>query len=229
MVPLLLPLLVTSLTTAEPDYCNITTCPHVEDHTMCVFDTDGPAPMCDTVVTRGITPGDQTTILAVHNRLRAAVQKGEYSQRGLPPAVSLPPLSWDQELATLAQRWADQCMDDSDLCRDVQRFKVGQNVAMIFGQKNWTRAIEECYFTEQLENFNQTSLTYQAPPEDDFGMTDTSKLSQLLWAATTKVGCGYIAVKFWLSEEVGPGDVHAYICNYGPAGNIPGQTMYTKA
>lgn len=37
-------------------------------------------------------------------------------------------MAWDEELAVVAQRWADQCNFGHDQSRDVQRFKVGQNV-----------------------------------------------------------------------------------------------------
>ncbi|XP_067000237.1 venom allergen 5 isoform X2 [Anabrus simplex] len=39
-------------------------------------------------------------------------------------------MSWDDELAHIAQRWANQCQgEDHDTCRDVKRFHVGQNMA----------------------------------------------------------------------------------------------------
>ncbi len=37
-------------------------------------------------------------------------------------------LEWDNELAAVAQRWAEQCAFGHDTNRDVGRFKVGQNV-----------------------------------------------------------------------------------------------------
>ena len=36
---------------------------------------------------------------------------------------------WDEELARIAQRWADQCKPGHDHRRNTERFAVGQNVA----------------------------------------------------------------------------------------------------
>ena len=37
-------------------------------------------------------------------------------------------MTWDEELAAVAQRWADQCQFGHDASRDVSRYRVGQNV-----------------------------------------------------------------------------------------------------
>ena len=37
-------------------------------------------------------------------------------------------MTWDDELAAVAQRWADQCQFGHDQSRDVPRYRVGQNV-----------------------------------------------------------------------------------------------------
>ena len=47
------------------------------------------------------------TILNKHNELRAKVANGQ--QIGQPPAANMKKLKWSSELATIAQRWADQC------------------------------------------------------------------------------------------------------------------------
>jgi uncharacterized protein YkwD len=47
------------------------------------------------------------TVLNKHNELRAKVANGQ--QIGQPPAANMKKLKWSSELASIAQRWADQC------------------------------------------------------------------------------------------------------------------------
>ncbi|CAG0883243.1 unnamed protein product [Darwinula stevensoni] len=45
----------------------------------------------------------------------------------------------------------------------------------------------------------------------------TGHYSQLVWASTYAVGCGYVAYG---------GGNRLYVCNYGPSGNSKGATVY---
>ena len=55
-------------------------------------------------------------------RLRLRVAEGSTSQ---PPASNMMELEWDEELAMVAQRLADQCVFSHDCaeCRSVARFR----------------------------------------------------------------------------------------------------------
>lgn len=60
-------------------------------------------------------------MLGRHNELRAKVAAGEES-RGLyggQPGGNIRSLEWDNNLAIVAQRWANQCVFDHDKCRDI--------------------------------------------------------------------------------------------------------------
>ena len=50
-------------------------------------------------------------------------------------------LEWDEELARIAQRWADQCAFGHDSSRSVARFDVGQNVYETSRSKDADNAI----------------------------------------------------------------------------------------
>ena len=51
----------------------------------------------------------------------------------------------------------------------------------------------------------------------------TGHYTQAVWANTYKVGCGFAAYKG--SDGV---YYNYYVCNYGPAGNIKGGSMYEE-
>jgi len=120
-------LLILTTTASAQDYCAIT-----PKHTAC--GQKGPGPSCNGGhLARGVTAAEIEEILAVHNRYRALVARGE-ERRGAPGpqpgAANMRQMVWDAELSVVAQAHADQCKfahDCSD-CRRVSRFGVGQNL-----------------------------------------------------------------------------------------------------
>ena len=59
---------------------------------------------------------------------------------------------WDDELARVAQKHADQCKfaHDCSKCRQVSRFKTGQNLyiykqSISSARTDWTRAVKDWY------------------------------------------------------------------------------------
>ena len=87
---------------------------------------------------------EKQTILEEHNIARQLLAMGKVT--GQPAARNMREMVWDDELARIAQRWADQCTPEHDLRRNVgkgyssafgskvlqicsDRFAVGQNVA----------------------------------------------------------------------------------------------------
>ena len=65
-------------------------------------------------------------------------------------------MEWDDELAVIAQRWADQCQFGHDSNRDTSRFQVGQNAFLSFGTNeapvDWVKAITAWY--DEVSLFN---------------------------------------------------------------------------
>jgi len=51
---------------------------------------------------------------------------------------------------------------------------------------------------------------------------ETGHYTQVVWAETYKVGCGFKAY------QASDGYKKFYVCNYGPGGNIIGGSMYTE-
>ena len=60
---------------------------------------------------------EKQSILQEHNRARQMLALGKVS--GQPAAMNMREMVWDDELARIAQRWADQCMPGHDHRRNV--------------------------------------------------------------------------------------------------------------
>ncbi|XP_037780969.1 venom allergen 5-like [Penaeus monodon] len=85
-------------------------------HTMCAF-RPGQCSGKSLLRTGGITCKDIETIISTHNTLRQKLSMGQV--RNQPPALNMRAMEWDDELAAVAQRWADQCMPGHDRSRNV--------------------------------------------------------------------------------------------------------------
>ena len=91
----------------------------------------GVSQSCGQIVSQDLSDQDKRSALSLHNKFRSRVASGEEGRGttgGQPTAANMRELVWDDELAAIAQRWAEQCSFGHDENRDVRRFKVGQNV-----------------------------------------------------------------------------------------------------
>ncbi|CAL4059800.1 unnamed protein product, partial [Meganyctiphanes norvegica] len=181
-------------------------------HTMCAFNPR----QCSgktLIKSGGVSCQMRETILNSHNKLRQKVSMGQV--RGQPPAINMRTMVWDEELATVAQRWADQCMPGHDHSRNIGRFTVGQNVAAA-----WTfeRDLGDTPdFVTQVEAwFNEvTQYGFSKGSVDPFRFNKaTGHYTQMAWAETHMVGCGYANYK-----DPSKGYTKIYVCNYGPGNN----------
>ncbi|MDR3504838.1 MAG: CAP family protein [Acidocella sp.] len=139
-------------------------------------------------------PGSIAELLAAHNAYR-----GE---------LGLQPLRWSDELEAKAQSWADHLAEIGQL----QHSGSGQNLAMASaGTQSLTQLVdlwggERADFTNG--DFPDISTTGN--------WVDVGHYSQMVWKATTEVGCGF-------AENYGR-DV--LVCDYDPPGNVMGERAY---
>lgn len=196
------------LVKGQSNYCSIS-----RQHTMCQFQGVGPA--CGQPKDRGLSAAEKKEVLDYHNRLRSRVAIGSTGQ---PPASDMQELQWDEELASVAQRHADQCKFSHDCpdCRRVSRFKVGQNLYQSFntreGVKDWRKAIDSWY--NEIDIFPVSSVSRYSFSHK------TGHYSQMMWAQTSRVGCGVIQYR------KGRFNARLYACNYGETGNILRRPVY---
>jgi len=192
---------------------------------------DGHSPACGEVITSGVSSEESDIIVTVHNEFRQKVASGlekDGSPGPQPPASDMLEMSWDEELATMAQRWANHCEFKFDKGRSVVRFRVGQNLYILRSRKgynskpDWKRAIGSWY--EEVKMYDPSNV-----PMFKKNNTTTGHYTALVWAKSYKIGCGFTSYRN--SFESGKrNDLQykmLYVCNYGPAGNVLMEPVYT--
>ncbi|HTU62715.1 MAG TPA: CAP family protein, partial [Polyangiales bacterium] len=100
-----------------------------------------------------------------------------------------PAMTWDDELANGAQAWADACVFD-------HAPGFGENLAGGGDQPTemWYSEIKDYNFA--MQGFSEA----------------TGHFTQLVWRASTKLGCGRAMCNFGVY----------YVCRYSPRGNTAG-------
>jgi len=211
-------------------YCSIS-----HDHTMCKYcGTD--AKQCNKVCSRGVTDqADKDAIVAKHNNLRRRIAKGQETKglngTGQPPATDMNELRWNDELAKVAQRWADQCIWAHDKQRGTSQYEnVGQNNA--FGGSS--RRLSAPGFDQFIMGWYNEINDWPAANVASFSMKGVPKgkvvghFTQVIWGATKEIGCGFVSFNNPEHPMSYSGPyIRILVCNYAPAGNWIGRPVYT--
>jgi len=207
-------------TNAKAKYCAIN-----KEHTMCKYCGTNES-KCNKVCSREIkSQAEIDAIVAKHNELRRKIAKGEETKGvggGQPSATDMYELKWNDELAQIAQTWADQCTRNHDKQRGTDKYgHVGQNIARsgssapFSSTRNYDSHIQGWY--DEVKDFppgNVQKFSFDKA---------TGHYTQLAWGATKEVGCGFVAF------STGDGDVpyqQYLICNYGVGGNMGNSAVY---
>ena len=176
-----------------------------------------------------MTQAEKDEVVRAHNSLRQKLASGgEKGKTGFSATASnMMKLVWDEELAFIAQAHADQCKFQADCrsCRKVDEYAVGQNLQMTSDRRpadgyegNWTKVTQ--YWYDHIMDAPRTLVDrYQHSPSRALYY---SPFSQVVWAETWKIGCGFTA-------STKDGEVQKlYVCNYGPSGNIEDLPTYKR-
>ncbi|CAL1261191.1 unnamed protein product [Larinioides sclopetarius] len=174
-------------------------------------------------------------ILKVHNLYRSNIALGKETRAiggSLPKASNMMQMVWDDKLAAIAQKWADNCVYQHDCndCRSVDDFSVGQNIAyqdwLCSEQRcmdsiteaqlepEWNKIIEDFYM--EVADFDKSVVQkFHQNPGQVIG-----HFTQIIWAQSWRIGCGYTVFRTGMNYR------RFYVCNYGPTGNIRDEPIY---
>jgi len=205
-----------------------------QDNTKCEYCGVNTAQCGYQICALGITDEKEKAIIVdKHNELRRKVAKGEETQglyQGQPGASDMNELVWDDEVADMAQNWANQCSAGNP-AHDTNRKMVdgstsgqycGQNVYSSWNSagpssdKGLANAVEAWY--DEVKDFDNAGV-YSYGSGSDSGIT--GHYTQVVWGSVSKIGCGYtyrIDSEGWYRETV--------VCNYCTGGNMLGAKMY---
>ena len=194
-------------TTTEAPIINTGDCPNQaqyctlgEDNTMCKYCGIG-ATCNDAVISNEMNDAMKTELLDKHNELRAKVANG--NEDGQPSATNMNKLEWDDELASNAQLWADQCPDGSWVVSDspphdpnrntiVYDGHVGQNMADSWNSQDnmvWGLSTKVQAWYDEVKDWPAGNVGAFS----NNGATGViGHYTQVIWAETKKVGCGVI-------------------------------------
>jgi len=111
------------------------------------------------------------------------------------------PLSWSDDLASSAQSWAEGCQFRHS---DGAVGPFGENLAA--GTGSFTAAAAVSAFAS--DGFDPAHPTF-------------THFTQMVWKATTQVGCGVASCGNIFDPKFGPATYH--VCLYNPVGNVIGQ------
>jgi hypothetical protein len=172
------------------------------------------------------SPGDGETgelvgFTAAHNAKRAMVDVE-------PP---LKPLRWDDQVAAIAQAWADTLAAScsASIEHSPPPRPYGENIAAFFGfgfgsgpigsaaevVENWYGEVE-CWEYGTINGSEQCDMQCTSAMFSN----GCGHYTQVVWADTQRVGCGYAAC------DAGGESREYWVCSYDPPGNYQGQTPY---
>ncbi|KAE8751385.1 hypothetical protein FOCC_FOCC001958 [Frankliniella occidentalis] len=194
---------------------------------MCKY-TAKPGAACKNYVAPRVSSSDKALIVRLHNEYRNKVALGKETRgkgNPQPSASNMRKMSWDNELATIAQRWADQCTFEHSTCMNTRDGTVAGQCLLSGGiapgqvTPDWKTAVKMWYDEVAARDGSQNTKPFKA----DGTFMDVGHYTQLAWAKTYAVGCGYSTYRAGSGNKP---DTQLVVCNYKPSGNVVGEVVY---
>lgn len=170
-----------------------------------------------------VTPGETGVFegtVAAHNEARAEVDV-------TPP---LPELVWSDDLAEVAQDWANTLVDETNCGNIFHRPNgmYGENIALQGsfggGSDSFTGPDAVAGWVAEIDCYTYGTIgqTEQCEPGciADLNSSGCGHYTQVVWDSTTAVGCGYGTCQ---DDNF---TIEVIVCNYDPPGNYIGETPY---
>ena len=166
------------------------------------------------------------TILGLHNSYRSQIAVGTFDNGNgvFPVASNMKQLYWSDKLARKAQLWANngENKKSAEQYRALAGTTVGENIALKVhaGEvKPELMAWEEVIKNWFKENkYFEVKNIYPFEPQPK-----AMSFSQIIWAKTEFIGCGYSAFKSKSGDSQ-----QLYVCHYSPGGNELVKEVYNE-
>jgi len=166
-----------------------------------------------------VKASDQQAMITSTNAFRSQLAMGklvDMNQHPMDKAGNMLQVMWNQTLANVAQKWADCCNFEHSGTPGVGENIFEQGGSPMDVTSNFNMAVSD--WSSELPN----NFTYRASnvfTDDDMA---AGHYTQLAWAATSQVGCGYASC-----PNLNPGMQSVFVvCQYYPPGNYLNQVIY---
>ncbi|XP_060081874.1 peptidase inhibitor 16-like [Ylistrum balloti] len=159
---------------------------------------------------QGLTAGQKQDLVNFHNQARTEVS---------PTASNMLKMSWSDELAAVAQNYAERCVWSHNPSRsEAPSFSyVGENLFLTSGTYNGEGVVNS--WVSEVKNYNYATL----------GCTSVcGHYTQVVWHDSEFVGCGAAQCGSIFGLSSGWADSIIVVCNYGKGGNYRGRQPYTQ-
>ncbi len=120
------------------------------------------------------------------------------------PNPSLPILTWSNDVAAVAQAWADMCRFE----HNTGRGNLGENILIATPNTVTTAGV--------VQNWASEAASYDYGRNACAPGKQCGHYTQIVWRSTTPVGCATKVCPPW----------QLWVCNYSPPGNYLGQRPY---
>jgi pathogenesis-related protein 1 len=122
--------------------------------------------------------------------------------------VNVPPLVWSDDLATVAQEWANHLAKSCDLVHSDSEY--GENIYWVSNSSTEEEVVDS--WASEKKDFNPKNRILTEAGARKYG-----HYSQMIWRNTTEVGGA-------MQKCHHGGEM--WVCNYNPAGNMLGDPVY---